>query len=119
MKPKYSLKNNFLYAVDGLKFLLKENAFKIEITFFLIFTCGLYFLALPIWSKMILFSTLFLPLFAEAINTSIEKVVDLVTDDFHPLAKQAKDIAAFGVVVSIIITFLIWITFFIYYFDLF
>lgn len=31
---------------------------------------------------------------AEAINTAIERVVDLASPDFHPLAGEAKDIAA-------------------------
>ena len=35
----------------------------------------------------------------EAVNTAIECVVDLVTSDYHELAKQAKDIAAFSVMV--------------------
>jgi undecaprenol kinase len=30
----------------------------------------------------------------EMVNTAIERVVDLVTEDYHPLAKQAKDLAA-------------------------
>ena len=41
-----------------------------------------------------------LVIFAELINTAIEKVVDLVTDDYHELAKQAKDIAAGAVLVT-------------------
>ncbi len=34
---------------------------------------------------------------AELLNTAIEKVVDLVSPEFHPLAGQAKDIAAAAV----------------------
>lgn len=30
----------------------------------------------------------------ELMNTAIERTVDLVTDEYHPLAKQAKDLAA-------------------------
>lgn len=40
-----------------------------------------------------------LVLFAELVNTSIEAVVDLATQDLHPLAKRAKDIAAASVFV--------------------
>ena len=36
---------------------------------------------------------IFLVLTLEAVNTAIECVVDLVTMDYHELAKQAKDIA--------------------------
>ena len=39
---------------------------------------------------------IFLVLTLEAVNTAIE-CVDLVTMDYHELAKQAKDIAAFSV----------------------
>jgi undecaprenol kinase len=35
----------------------------------------------------------------ELVNTAIERVVDLVTAEFHPLAKQAKDMAAGAVLV--------------------
>jgi diacylglycerol kinase (ATP) len=36
----------------------------------------------------------------EFTNTAIEAVVDLVSPDFHPLAKIAKDVAAAAVLVS-------------------
>ncbi len=41
-------------------------------------------------------------LFAELINTAIEAIVDLVSPEFHPLAKIAKDVAAGGVLVAAI-----------------
>ena len=36
----------------------------------------------------------------ELINSSIEAVVDLVTEEYHPLAKVAKDTSAAAVFVS-------------------
>jgi diacylglycerol kinase (ATP) len=39
-------------------------------------------------------------LFAELINTAVEAIVDLVSPEFHPLAKIAKDVAAGGVLVA-------------------
>lgn len=41
-------------------------------------------------------------LFAELVNTAIEVVVDLVSPEYHPLAKIAKDIAAGAVLVAAI-----------------
>ena len=41
-----------------------------------------------------------LVIFAELVNTAIELVVDLVSEDYHPLAKAAKDVAAGGVLVA-------------------
>ncbi len=115
MKPKYSLKNNFLYSMDGLVELSKEKAFQIEMLFFLFFTFVLLILPYPLWSKIFLFGSLFVPIIAEAFNTSIEKVVDLSSEDFHILAKHAKDIAAFGVLISIIFTAIIWLGFIVYF----
>lgn len=40
-------------------------------------------------------------LFAELMNTAVEVTVDMVTTDFHPLAKVAKDVAAGSVLVSV------------------
>lgn len=35
----------------------------------------------------------------EILNTAVERIVDLVTEEYHPLAKQAKDLAAGAVFV--------------------
>lgn len=49
----------------------------------------------------------------ELINSSIENVVDLVTEETHPLAKKAKDMAAaavfFFALVSVVIGCIIFI----------
>ncbi|XCI75532.1 MAG: diacylglycerol kinase family protein [Flavobacteriales bacterium] len=37
---------------------------------------------------------------AELMNTAIENVVDLVSSDFHPLAKNAKDVASAAVLIT-------------------
>lgn len=39
-------------------------------------------------------------LFAELLNTAIEVVVDMISPDFHPMAKLAKDVAAGAVLVA-------------------
>ena len=117
MKPKYSIKNNFIYAINGAKDIFKEQSFKIEVLFFILFTIILFFLPYPLWAKSFLFASLFLPLLAEIVNTIIEKIVDLIKEEYHILAKQAKDIAAFGVIISIFITFFIWLGFIIYFWN--
>ncbi len=44
---------------------------------------------------------------AEFINTAIEAVVDLVTEDHHPLAKASKDVGAAAVLISALTAILI------------
>ncbi len=117
MKPKYSIYKNFFYAVDGAKVLLKESSFKIEITVFTTATIVLVFLPYPIWAKLFMFVSLFAPLIAEAFNTAIEKIVDMTTSEYHILAKHAKDIAAFGVFISIFIPLFTWLAFMMYCYD--
>jgi len=41
-----------------------------------------------------------LVMFAELINTAVEVVVDMVSPEYHPLAKRAKDVAAGAVLVA-------------------
>jgi diacylglycerol kinase len=40
---------------------------------------------------------------SELFNTVIEIAIDLVTEDYHPLAKQAKDVAAGAVLTSAVV----------------
>ncbi|MEH7074084.1 diacylglycerol kinase family protein [Neobacillus drentensis] len=51
----------------------------------------------------------------ELVNTAIERVVDLVTKEYHPLAKQAKDLAAGAVFVYAILSVAIGIIVFLPY----
>ena len=46
---------------------------------------------------------------AEAMNTAIESVVDLASPDVHPLARQAKDVAAGGVLLAAVASVVIGI----------
>lgn len=41
-------------------------------------------------------------LFAEMMNTAVEAVVDMVTAEYHPVAKIAKDVAAGSVLLSVV-----------------
>ena len=40
-------------------------------------------------------------LFAELINTAVEVTIDMITTEFHPMAKIAKDVAAGSVLLSV------------------
>ncbi len=52
---------------------------------------------------------------AETFNTAIERTVDLVTEEFHPMAKRAKDISAASVFVFCIFAFIIGLWIFVPY----
>ncbi|PLR93826.1 diacylglycerol kinase family protein [Bacillus sp. T33-2] len=49
----------------------------------------------------------------EIVNTAIEKAVDLASQEYHPLAKQAKDIAAGAVLIFAFICVLVGLIIFV------
>lgn len=55
----------------------------------------------PLEFTLLVISVCFV-LCAELLNTAIEVIVDMVSPEFHPLAKTAKDVAAGGVLVAAI-----------------
>ncbi len=110
-KPKHNLFRNGGYAVEGFIDIVKnETSFKWQLL--MLFVMGTIAWNLPIefGYSAILFISLFIPVFAEVINSAIERVVDLVTQDYHILAKQAKDVGATIVLLSLVVTTLIWLS---------
>ena len=108
-KPKHSLWKNGGYALEGLLDIIKnETSFKWQI--FMLTVHGLVAWNLPITftQSSILFISIFIPILAEVANSAIERVVDLVTSDYHVLAKQAKDVGATLVILSLVVMSLIW-----------
>ena len=103
-KLKAQGKGNFFesvgHAIDGIGYVAnRERNFKIELlAMVVVLIAGVYFKVSKIeW--VILLLTIACVLVLEMINTSIERCVDLVTKDYHELAKYAKDIAAGAVLV--------------------
>ncbi len=62
---------------------------------------GSLFLKVTPVEFMLLAISISFVLFAELMNTAIEVVVDMVTTDFHPMARIAKDVAAGSVLLSV------------------
>ena len=48
----------------------------------------------------------------ELVNSALERVVDLVTEEYHPLARQAKDMAAAAVLLYAIFSVIVGIVIF-------
>ncbi len=110
-KPKYTLFKNTTYALAGLVEVIKnESSFKLQLLLFAGMSMVAWFLPIDIIYKFILNISLFIPLLAELANSAIERVVDLVTKEYHILAKQAKDAGAALVFVSLVTLAAIWLS---------
>jgi diacylglycerol kinase (ATP) len=108
-QPKYNFIKNTTYALEGLLAMLKtETSFKIEIILFCFLVPIIFYVDTNTVSKILMFSSLMLVLIAETINSAIESVVDLVTTDYHIMAKRAKDIGSFIVFLSITTAIVVW-----------
>jgi diacylglycerol kinase (ATP) len=97
------------YALCGIKTIfIEEAAFKQEIliTLFII-PLGIYFGSTAI-EQSILISCWFLVLILEAVNSSIEAIVDRISLEIHPLSKKIKDISSAAVLLAIINAIIIW-----------
>lgn len=109
MKPKYHFFANARYALEGVWAMLKnERAFQLELAIILPALVVDYFLPIDLIFHLLLAMVLFVILIAEAFNSAIEACVDLVTEEFHPMAKIAKDCASAGVFFSIVLALLVW-----------
>lgn len=100
MKNK-SIKDSFKNSWDGIKY-----AFKTQRNMRLHLSIGFIVLILG-WILQIGFSNFIhvifaiaLVLFAEMVNTAVEKTVDLFMSTYHPLAKIAKNVAAGAVLIA-------------------
>ena len=89
---------SFKFAFKGIAELFRSepNARIHLLATIVVFIAGFYFqVSTPEWCLLTLCIALVLS--AEAVNTAIEKLTDLVSPDFHPLAGKAKDVAAAAV----------------------
>lgn len=110
-KPKYSLYKNGRYAVEGfIELVQNESSFKLQVLMFVVLTVVAWLLPIAFVYKAILSLSLFIPIMAEVANSSIERVVDLVTTEYHILAKRAKDAGATLVFLSLFLTGGIWLS---------
>jgi len=108
-KPKYTLFKNTSYAISGLIEVTKnETSFKLQLILFVLLQGLIWLLPIELVYQLVLMISLFIPLMAEMTNSAIERVVDLVTNEYHIMAKYAKDAGATLVFLSFIVLILIW-----------
>lgn len=108
-QPKYNFIKNTTYALKGLKNIIStESSFRIELIITVLALPLIYLIDTSLTNKLLLLFSLLLVLLAEAINSAIERVVDLVTLEHHVLAGQAKDAGSAAVFISIMIASFAW-----------
>ena len=100
------------YALAGWLYMLRhqKNTRIMSFASLAILIVGLWLqISLQDWATMVV--TITIVWMAEFLNAAVEAVVNLVTREFHPMAKVAKDVAAaavlLGAVASVLVGLLI------------
>ena len=113
-KDKRTFKGSVKNCLDGISYVTKnEKNFKREIALGIIALILSYILKIDKIEFIIVLTMICLVLTAEIINTAIERTVDLVTKEYHELARIAKDVSAGSVLVTSIFALIIGIVIFI------
>ena len=105
-KESFSIRKrlrSFGYAFNGIVTLLRdEHNSRIHLfVMACVIVCGFLFDISPMeWCVVALCCGSVL--MAEAMNSAVEAIADLVSPEFHPLIKKAKDVAAAGVLMMAI-----------------
>jgi len=100
--------NSFRFAFAGLGYALRtQRNLRIQVAIAVAATaCGMWLKLSPNeWA--ILAVTIGLVLVSELLNTALEAVVDIISPDYHPLAKVAKDVTAGAVLLTAIISIIV------------
>jgi diacylglycerol kinase (ATP) len=103
------LLNTFSYSVQGLKAAWQsEEAVRVEMILLpFVIVGGLWLGNGPI-EKLMMIGVGFLVLIVELLNSGIEKCIDRISLDVHPLSKYAKDVGSAAVFCSLSLFVITW-----------
>ncbi len=100
MKSK-NIIDSFNNAIKGFVYAFKdERNIKIHFVFALLVLFAAVLVDVSKVEAVLLFITITLVIVAELVNTSIERVVDMLHSEYHPLAEIAKNVAASAVLIT-------------------
>lgn len=90
------------YALRGVRFMLAErNCRLLAAVTVAVLAAGFYFALSALEWCAVIGATAFVWV-AEGLNTALERLTDLASPSFHPLAGKAKDIAAGAVLIAVL-----------------
>lgn len=87
---------------------MEESAFRQELTLFALLTPVAFFMPINYLEKALLVSSLIMVLVVELLNSSVEAAIDRISFEHHDLSKRAKDFGSAAVMLTLVITVLLW-----------
>ncbi len=97
------------YSLSGLAAAWRhEEAFRLEILASIVMVPASFWIGKNAVEISLLTGTCFIVLITELLNSAIEAIVDRISTEHHELSGRAKDIGSAAVLVSLVMTVLIW-----------
>lgn len=113
-KIKNKLIKSFRDAIRGILFIFKtQRNFRIQFVCFILAVGFAFILQLKLAEIAIVVFAGGLVMVGEMVNTGLERLVDLINPEYHPFARDIKDISAGVVLVASILAVIIGIIIFI------
>ncbi len=100
--------HSFTYPIKGLKYAYRNEqnlAVDVGVSLLVLIAGVLFKLEKSEW--LVVVFTIGAVISLELVNTAIEAVVDMVTQEYHPLAKVAKDTSAAAVFIIAIVAVIV------------
>ena len=88
----------------------EESAFRQELFLLAVLSPIALFLPISPLEKCALIASLILVLVVELLNSSVEAAIDRISFDHHDLSKRAKDFGSAAVMLTLLISALLWAT---------
>ena len=106
--------NSFKYAVKGMREVIKsERNAKIHLFFAGLAIVGSIILKVCVLEFLFVFTSIILVIFAEIINTAIEKTLDLISQENNHAVELTKDMMAAAVLLtaigSLVVAFVVFV----------
>lgn len=97
--------NSFAYAGRGLQVIYKTQVnFRIQLFLFAIAIASGFFFGLYMYEWLFIILSFGVLLALESVNTAFEIDIDLTSPNYHPFARDVKDVAAGAVLIAALIT---------------
>jgi len=113
-KISNKLVKSFRDAIRGILYIFRtQRNFKIQLVCFVVAVGTAFLLKLKLPEIAIIVFAGGLVLVGEMINTGLERLVDLISPEYHPIARDIKDISAGVVLVASILAVIIGLIIFI------
>lgn len=113
VKAKHGLQrfaNALKYSKQGLHAAWQyEAAFREEVLALIVAIPLALWLGTTLLEKVLLISSVLLVMVVELLNSALEAVVDRMGTEHHELAGRAKDMGSAAVLVTIVLSVLIWL----------